>query len=102
MQSETQYIEVVKFSLKEGFTSDDFFQAEKDVRNSILKSQKGYQGRDVYQNQDGLWLIIIRWDSKEACDAWTPIFMTLNEGQRFASVMEFSSARQEHYSLSQI
>ncbi|MBK9024839.1 MAG: hypothetical protein IPL69_12925 [Saprospiraceae bacterium] len=63
------------------------------------KTKKGYQGRDVYQDTDGTWLIIIRWDDKESAEAWTPIFMTLKEGQAFGSLMDFSSARQEHYTL---
>lgn len=99
METTNQYLEVVRFQLKAGVTKEQFLQAEKAVRNSILKNQEGYQGRDVFQDADGSWLIIIRWDNKETCDAWTPIFMTLPEGGAFASMMEFTTARQEHYSL---
>ena len=59
----------------------------------------GYQGRDVYQDADGTWLVIIRWDDKASADAWTPIFMTLKEGQAFGGLLDFSSARQEHYTM---
>ena len=62
-------------------------------------AERGYQGRDIYQDIDGSWLIILRWDNKEAAEAWTPIFMTLKEGQAFGSLLDFSSARQEHYTL---
>ena len=36
---------------------------------------------------------------KYSAEAWTPIFMTLKEGQAFGRLMDFSSVRQEHYTL---
>jgi hypothetical protein len=99
MEVKKQYLEVVRFRLKEGVTKEQFLKAENNIRAGKIKSQKGYQGRDVYQDTDGTWLIVIRWDNKENADAWTPIFMTLQEGQAFGSLLDFSSARQEHYTL---
>ncbi len=94
-----QYLEVVRLNLKAGVTQEQFLKAEGDIRQGRIKSQAGYQGREVYQDHDGAWLIIITWDDKQAADAWTPIFMTLPEGAVFASMLDFSSARQEHYAL---
>lgn len=99
MEVKTQYLEVVRFKLKSEVTKEQFLKAENEIRVGKIKNQKGYQGRDVYQDTDGTWLIIIRWDDKESAEAWTPIFMTLKEGQAFGSLMDFSSARQEHYTL---
>ncbi len=99
MEVETQYLEVVRFKLKLDVNTEQFLKAENDVRKGVIKTQSGYQGREVYQDIDGSWLIIIRWDDKASADAWTPIFMTLKEGQTFGSLMDFSSARQEHYTL---
>lgn len=98
-QTESQYLEAVRFNLKVGVTTEQFLKAENDIRNGAIQNQVGYQSRDVYQDADGSWLIIIRWDNKEAAEAWTPIFMTLKEGQAFGSLLDFSSARQEHYTL---
>ena len=98
-QVKSQYLEVVRFNLKAGVTTKQFLSAEKDIRSGAIQKQAGYQGRDIYQDADGSWLIILRWDSKEVAEAWTPIFMTLKEGQAFGSLLEFSSARQEHYTL---
>ena len=97
MEVQNQYLEVVRFKLKSEVTTEQFLKAENDIRKGAIKTQAGYQGRDVYQDADGTWLIIIRWDDKASADAWTPIFMTLKEGQTFGSLMDFSSARQEHY-----
>jgi hypothetical protein len=99
MEIKTQYLEVVRFKLKAEVTTEQFLKAENDIRQGKIKTQAGYQGREVYQDADGTWLIIIRWDNKAAAEAWTPIFMTLKEGQAFGGLMDFSSARQEHYTL---
>ena len=99
MEVKSQYLEVVRFKLKADVKTEQFLKAENDIRKGAIKTQAGYQGRDVYQDTDGSWLIIIRWDDKASADAWTPIFMTLKEGQAFGGLMDFSSARQEHYTL---
>ncbi len=99
MEVKTQYLEVVRFKLKAEVTTEQFLKAESDIRIGAIKTQAGYQGRDVYQDADGTWLVIIRWDDKASADAWTPIFMTLKEGQAFGGLLDFSSARQEHYTM---
>ncbi len=99
METKGQYIEAVRFKLKAEVTLEQFLKAENDIRLGAIQTQAGYQGRDVYQDSDGTWLIIIRWDDKASAEAWTPIFKTLKEGQAFGGLMDFSSARQEHYIL---
>jgi hypothetical protein len=99
MEVISQYLEVVRFKLKSEVTAEQFLNAESDIRKGAIKTQAGYQGRDVYQETDGSWLIIIRWNDKASAEAWTPIFMGLKEGQAFGALMDFASARQEHYTL---
>lgn len=99
MEVKTQYIEAVRFKLKAGATTEQILKAENDIRNGAIQNQKGYQGRDLYQDVDGSWFIIIRWDDKASSEAWSPIFMSLKEGQAFGGLMDFPSARQEHYTL---
>jgi len=98
-QIKSQYLEVVRFNLKAGVTTEQFLTAETNIRSGAIQKQPGYQGRQIYQDANGSWLIILRWDTKEAAEAWTPVFMTLKEGQAFGSLLDFSSARQEHYTL---
>lgn len=99
MSTNSQYIGMARFNLKGGVTVEQFLQAENAVRQGIIQQQPGYQGRDVFQDAEGRWLIIMRWDSKETCDAWAAIFKGLDEGKTFSSLMDFSSARGENYTL---
>ena len=46
-----EYIEIAKFKLKEGFTSEQFIEAEKEVRAGIIKNTKGYIGRELFKNE---------------------------------------------------
>ncbi len=97
--SKTQYLEVVRFNLNANATEEQLFTAENAIRGGMIQQQPGYQGRDLYQDADGSFLMIIRWDNEEAGEAWSPVFMSLPEGQAFGSLMDFASARQEHYTL---
>ncbi len=93
-----QHIEVIRFTVKEGSTDDQLLAAERAVRAGAIQRQAGYQGRELYRDADGSWLVIIRWDSKASGEAWGPVFKTLPEGRGFGSLLNFSKARQEQYS----
>jgi antibiotic biosynthesis monooxygenase (ABM) superfamily enzyme len=65
-----EYIEIAKFKLKEGFTTEQFIEAEKAVRNGVIKLQNGFISRELSIDKDGNWLMDMRFDSKENMDAW--------------------------------
>jgi len=93
------YIELAKFKLKTGITDETFLEAERNLRNGRIQKQPGYLGRETGQGDSGEWLIIIRWESAADGAAWGPIFMQDPHGQAFASLLDFSSMRQEHFTL---
>lgn len=92
----TQYIEAVRFRLKANVEGSQLLAAERAVRG-VIQRQPGYQGRDLFNDGDGNWFIVIRWDTKVAAEAWTPVFMGLPEGRAFGGLMDFAGARQEHF-----
>ncbi len=93
------YIEFAKFKLRAGVTDEAFLEAERNIRNGRIRQQQGYQGRELGKSENGEWLIIIRWESAADGEAWSPIFMQDPLGQAFAGCLDFSSMRQEHYTL---
>ena len=94
------HVEVVRFTLNDGVTDDAVLAAENAIREGQIQDQPGYLGRDLYRDDTGAWLAVIYWDSKEASEAWSPVFNMLEEGQTFGSLLDFSRARQEHYTQS--
>lgn len=93
------YIELAKFKLRTGVSDEAFLQAERNIRNGRIRQQPGYLGREIGRGENDEWFIIIRWESAAAGEAWSPIFMQDPHGQAFASHLDFSSMRQEHFTV---
>ncbi len=93
------YIELAKFKLRAGITDEAFQNAERNIRNGKIRQHPGYLGRELAKGDNGEWLIIIRWEAKENGESWSPVFMADPDGQAFAGCLDFSSMRQEHFTI---
>ncbi|MEI6060854.1 MAG: antibiotic biosynthesis monooxygenase [Bacteroidota bacterium] len=92
-----EYIEIAKFKLKQGFTDEQFIEAEKSVRKGLIKSQKGFISRELSKDKEGFWLMDMRFDNKENMDAW---FETLKQDptmKELGSIIDFPSVRMEFF-----
>lgn len=92
-----EYIEIAKFKLKAGFTDEQFIEAEKNVRNGLIKSQKGFISRELSKDKDGFWLMDMRFDTKENMDIW---FETLKQDPTMkvlGSMIDFPTVRMEFF-----
>ena len=98
-KSETVYVEIGKMKLKEGVTVEQFIAIEKNIRNGIINKQPGFISREFGKDTDGFWHFRICWTNKEAGDAWTPIFQKDSNGQAMMNALDFSTVRQEHYTV---
>ncbi|MEI7726730.1 MAG: hypothetical protein WCK09_16595 [Bacteroidota bacterium] len=65
-----EYIEIVKYKLKEGITDAQFVEAEKELRNGSIKDMEGYIGRELYKSGENEWALILRFKAKENMDAF--------------------------------
>lgn len=97
--STTMYIETGKMKLKEGVTDEQFIAIEKNIRGGIINQQPGFISREFGKDNEGNWYFIIKWTSKEAGDAWTPIFQKDPNGQAMMNALDFSTVRQEHFTV---
>jgi heme-degrading monooxygenase HmoA len=93
------YVELGKFRLQAGVSNEALFDAERAIRNGRIQQQPGYLGRELGHNGNGEWLILIRWESQAAGEAWSPIFMQDPSAQAFIRVIDMSTMRQEHYTI---
>ncbi len=65
-----EYIEIIKYKLKENFTDAQFLEAETELRKGSIKNVKGYIGRELYKSDENEWVLILRFDLKENMDAF--------------------------------
>lgn len=92
-----EYVEIAKFKLKEGITNEQFIDAEKNVRNGIAPTTKGYRGRELYKDSNNEWVIILRYETKEDMDAW---FVALKQDPSmkvYGSMIDFPSMGMEFF-----
>ena len=93
------YVETGKMKLKEGVTDEQFITIERNIRKGIINKQPGFISREFGKDADGIWHFRLCWTSKETADAWTPIFQKDPNGQAMMNALDFSSVRQEHYTV---
>ena len=94
-----EYIEIVKFKLKEEITDTQFIEAEQVLRDKEMNKFKGYIGRELYKCEDGQWSNIVRFDSKETMTAFLDSLKEHKpEGFKvYGSMIDFSTARLEFF-----
>ncbi len=93
------FVEIGKMKLKEGITDEQFITIERNIRKGKINKQPGFISREFGKDADGFWHFRICWTSKEAGDAWTPIFQKDPKGQAMMNALDFSTVRQEHYTV---
>ncbi len=94
-----EYTEIARFKLKEGFSAEQFLEAEKEVRAGIIRHAKGYISRELFKNSNNEWVIILRFDNKENLEIFlASLKQELHQSFRnYASMIEFSTMRMEFY-----
>jgi len=96
------YIEFAKFKLRTGVSDQVFLEAERHIRAGKIQQQQGYLGREIGHGENGEWFVVIRWESAADGAAWSPIFMQDPQGQAFAACLDFSTMRQDHFTVSSL
>ena len=97
MNIKSEYIEIARFKLKEGFTDVQFIEAEIAVRGGMIKSQKGFISREISKDTEGNWLMDMRFDTKENMDAWFEALKNDPGMHVLGSMIDFTSLRTEFF-----
>ena len=97
MNVKSEYIEIAKFKLKEGFTDKQFIDAEIAVRAGMIKTQKGFISREISKDTEGNWMIDMRFENKENMDAWLVALKQDPTMKILGSMIDFTSIRMEFY-----
>ncbi len=91
-------IEIAKYKLRAGADAGTLLEAEKQIQEGVARQQPGYLGRELLQGNDGEWVLIMRWQSQEAADAWWPALMQNPAGKTLGALVEPSSMQKATYS----
>ncbi len=97
MNTKPEYIEIAKFKLKEGFSDNHFIDAEIAVRNGMIKSQKGFINRELSKDNEGNWLMDMRFETKEDMDIWLVALKQDPTMKVLGSMIDFQSIRMEFF-----
>jgi hypothetical protein len=94
-----EYIEIVKFKLKEGITDAQFIEAEQVLRDIEMDKFNGYVGRELYKCEDGQWSNIVRFNSKETMNAFLSSLKEVKPEvfKAYGSMIDFTTARLEFF-----
>ncbi|MBK7214420.1 MAG: hypothetical protein IPH88_14195 [Bacteroidales bacterium] len=92
-----EYIEIAKFKLNEGITVEQFIDAEKSVRKGLINSQKGFISRQLCKDNEGNWLMDMRFKKKENMEAWFEALKQDPTMKVLGSMIDFSTIQQEFF-----
>lgn len=91
-------LEVVEFALNEGVTTQGFL-AEVEKTNAFLSTLPGFINRRLGQNDQGLWIDVVEWDTMKAAKDAAELFMTADVVQGFASMINHETIRMGHFDV---
>ncbi len=80
-------LEIVQMRLKKGWSNEAFLQAS-DASSSLVCSMNGFLHRELLKNEQGQWLDLTYWRSKEEALAAATAFPELPGAQPFLKMIE--------------
>ena len=91
-------LEVVEFKLNDGVTTEAFL-AEIQKINSFMLSFDGFIERHTAQNDDGLWIDVVKWRDMQAAQDAIKQFETAEEAKAFSMMVNFETAKMQHFEV---
>ncbi len=88
-------VELVLLRLQAGADEDAFVRAAR-ATTSDLRALDGYASRELLRADDGQWVDIVHWSSRDQALAAAEQFPTLPSAQAFGSLMDGESIRMMH------
>jgi predicted SnoaL-like aldol condensation-catalyzing enzyme len=93
----SDFIEVMSFSTKEGTDLATFQKTDKKVETSFTVKQKGFLQRITGVNEEGTQVVAVYWDTKINSDAALQPFMSNPISKEFMGMMDESSIQFGRY-----
>ena len=91
-------VEVATFKLKPGATDDQLLELEARIRKGAISKQPGYISRELGKDEaSGVWLMVMRFDTRKNMDAWLADLKTVPEMKEMAGLLDMSSMQMALY-----
>lgn len=95
----TQHVlEVVEFKLKDGVKMTVFL-SEFQKTNVFLSSLPGFIKRHLGQNEQGLWIDVVEWNTMKAAKDALALSMTADAVQGFISMINHETIHMRHFDV---
>lgn len=88
-------IELVLFTLKDGYAPKQFLEAA-NASMADLRTMPGFLSRELMKNEQGQWVDLIHWNSLEKALAAAAVFPQMESAQPFMEMIEHAQTRMMH------
>jgi hypothetical protein len=92
-------VEVSQFRLIPGTDEQAFIEASEETQSGFLGKQEGFVGRDLLRADDGSWMDIVRFETREAAQTASEGFAGHPGVKTFESLLDPSSVSMTHWSV---
>jgi heme-degrading monooxygenase HmoA len=91
-------VEVATFKLKPGATDGQLLELEARIRKGAISKQPGYISRELGKDEaTGVWLMVMRFDTRKNMDAWLANLKTAPEMKEMAGLLDIGSMQMTFY-----
>jgi antibiotic biosynthesis monooxygenase (ABM) superfamily enzyme len=88
-------LEMVQYRLKPDTERARFLEVS-ELATRWLRAHPGYLGRQLFEDESGLWIDQVRWDALDHALAAAAAFMETPDAAAFMAVVEPESVRMVH------
>ena len=91
-------LEVVEFRLNSGTDANVFLNAA-EATKSFVSSLDGFIERHTAQNEDGLWIDVVKWRDMQCAQHASAQFEAAEEVTDFMMMIEPESVKMQHFEI---
>ena len=92
-------IEIVNFRLKPGVSDEAFVEETKSMERDFLGKLHGFVDRDTGRSADGIWLVVLHWESPEDAQASMDKFVEAEGAKAFTALIDMDTFSMTRYEL---
>ncbi|QFZ21686.1 hypothetical protein [Saccharothrix syringae] len=92
-------VETIRFRLVDGFDEAKFREVDIRMQREYMEPKPGFVSRQSAVSEDGEWLVVVTWASRDAAQAVISAFYGAPETQDFLAAVDLSTVRSGSYAL---